>query len=100
MSEHTDSMRSRGGRAGRRDPRHSRAERAEETRSALIAAARRLFAEQGYAAVGTEELVRAAGVTRGALYHHFSGKADLFRAVFEQMEAELAERIATKALAA
>jgi AcrR family transcriptional regulator len=60
--------------------------------------ARRLFAERGYAGVGTEELVRAAGVTRGALYHHFDGKADLFGAVFEQIERELAERLATEAL--
>jgi AcrR family transcriptional regulator len=80
--------------------RQTKAEQGEATRAALIAAARRLFAERGYAAVGTEELVRTAGVTRGALYHHFAGKADLFEAVFEQMEAELAQRIAAKALSA
>jgi AcrR family transcriptional regulator len=70
----------------------------EATRAQLIATARALFGERGYAAVGTEEIVRSAGVTRGALYHHFDGKADLFRAVFEEMEAELAERIAGEAL--
>ena len=78
--------------------RRTQAERTEATRGALIAAARELFAERGYAAVGTEEIVRAAGVTRGALYHHFEGKPDLFRAVFEQLEGELAERFATEAL--
>jgi AcrR family transcriptional regulator len=80
--------------------RRTQAERSEATRGALISAARVLFAERGYAAVGTEEIVRAAGVTRGALYHHFGGKRDLFEAVYEQIEAELAERIAAGALAA
>jgi AcrR family transcriptional regulator len=78
--------------------RRTQAERSEATRAALIVTARRLFAEHGYAGVGTEELVRAAGVTRGALYHHFDGKADLFGAVFEQIEQELAERLAAEAL--
>jgi len=67
-------------------------------RDALIEAARVLFAERGYADVGTEEIVRAAGVTRGALYHHFGGKRDLFEAVYERVEAELAQRIAAGAL--
>lgn len=66
----------------------------------MVGAARRLFAERGYAAVGTEEIVRAAGVTRGALYHHFAGKRELFEAVYERIEAELAERIAAGALEA
>src|SRR4051812_29963063 len=76
----------------------TQAERSEATQSVLVSTARRLFAERGYAGVGTEELVRAAGVTRGALYHHFDGKADLFGAVFEQIEQELAERLAAEAL--
>lgn len=80
--------------------RRSQSERSEATRGALVEAARQLFAERGYAGVGTEEIVRAAGVTRGALYHHFSGKRDLFEAVYERLEAELAERIAAGALAA
>jgi len=78
--------------------KRTQAERSQTTRAALIAAARRLFAERGYAGVGTEEIVRAAGVTRGALYHHFAGKRELFEAVYEQVEVELAERIASGAL--
>ncbi len=71
----------------------SQAERTEATRSALLKAARELFAARGYAGVPAEEVVRAAGVTRGALYHHFQDKKDLFRAVHESLEAELVERI-------
>jgi AcrR family transcriptional regulator len=78
--------------------RRTQAERSEATRTALVEAARPLFAERGYAAVGTEEIVRAAGVTRGALYHHFDGKLRLFEAVYVQIEVELAERIAAGAL--
>lgn len=79
--------------------RRTQSERSESTRGALVTAARGLFAERGYAGVGTEEIVCAAGVTRGALYHHFAGKRDLFEAVYEQLEAELTERIAAAALA-
>src|SRR3989442_6273790 len=82
------------------EPRRSRkAEQSEATRAALLAAARTLFAERGYAGVGTEEIVRSAGVTRGALYHHFHGKEDLFLAVYEDVERELVEQIAADALA-
>lgn len=59
-------------------------------------AARELFAKRGYAAVGTEEIVRRARVTRGALYHHFADKRDLFRAVHEQLEGELTDAIAAE----
>jgi AcrR family transcriptional regulator len=58
-----------------------------------LRAARELFAERGYGGVGTEEIVRRADVTRGALYHHFEDKKDLFRAVHEGLEAELAQTI-------
>ena len=68
--------------------------RSEATRRRLVSAARTLFGARGYAEVGTEEIVRAAGVTRGALYHQFRDKADLFAAVAEEVEAEIAERIA------
>src|SRR4029453_8922917 len=66
---------------------------ARATRETLIEAAFELFTERGYAGVGTEEIVAKAKVTRGALYHHFTDKRDLFRAVFEQVEANLMERI-------
>src|SRR3954447_7113048 len=74
-------------------PVATRPDRGEATRDALLAAARALFAERGYAGVGTEEVVRRAGVTRGALYHYFRDKQDLFRAVFEQTEAEIMQAI-------
>src|SRR5205809_1825121 len=76
----------------------TQSERSATTRAALIAASRKLFAERGYADVGTEEIVRAAGLTRGALYHHFDGKRELFEAVYERIEAEVTERIAADAL--
>ena len=71
--------------------------RSEATRRRLVTAARALFGARGFAEVGTEEIVRAAGVTRGALYHQFRDKADLFAAVAEEVEAEIAERIASAA---
>jgi len=76
----------------------SKAEQADATRTALVAAARRLFTERGYAASSTNEIVEQAGVTRGALYHHFSTKDELFRAVFEQLEDEVTKHVAQEAL--
>lgn len=73
--------------------------RSEATRQRLVAAARGLFAERGYAGVGTEEIVQAAGVTRGALYHQFRDKADLFAAVTETVQADIALRITAGAQA-
>lgn len=64
--------------------RKTQQERRTQTRRALISAARRLFAEKGYAGTGTPEIVAAAGVTRGALYHHFADKEALFAAVVEE----------------
>ena len=75
-----------------------RAEYAEATRQALIDAGRALFADRGFAATSTEEIVRNARVTRGALYHHFNGKAELFRAVVEELEQELVQQIMEAAL--
>jgi AcrR family transcriptional regulator len=69
---------------------------AQATRDALIRAALELFSKRGYAGVGTEEIVARAKVTRGALYHHFTDKRDLFRAVFERVEGELMERIGAR----
>ena len=80
--------------------RRTQADRSATTRAALVGAATRLFAEQGYAGTGREEIVRAAGVTRGALYHHYADKADLFRAVFESVEAEVMGRSGPAAAAA
>lgn len=65
----------------------------EATRLALISAARRLFVEKGYAETATPDIVAAAGVTRGALYHHFEDKKALFRAVIEQEAAAVASDI-------
>jgi AcrR family transcriptional regulator len=65
-----------------------REEQAAATRAELLRVARELFAARGYADVGTEEIVRAAHVTRGALYHHFADKRDLFRAVHAQLADE------------
>jgi AcrR family transcriptional regulator len=80
-------------------PRTKAAQR-EATTAALIAAARPLFAERGYAGVGTEEIVQGAGLTRGALYHHFrGGKEDLFRAVLVQISAETTQLVMEAALA-
>jgi AcrR family transcriptional regulator len=76
----------------------AKAAQSEATRAALIATARGLFAERGYAGVGTEEIVRTAGVTRGALYHHFAGKKELFEAVYEDVERQLVEQIAASAI--
>ncbi|MGH3094653.1 MAG: TetR/AcrR family transcriptional regulator [Streptosporangiales bacterium] len=70
-----------------------RAEHVADTRAALVSAARELFAERGYADVGTAEIVGRARVTRGALYHHFRDKADLFQAVMRAVAAELAGRL-------
>jgi AcrR family transcriptional regulator len=73
--------------------RRSQADRSAATRSSLVAAARLLFAEHGFAGVGTETIVAAAGVTRGALYHQFSDKTELFEAVYEAIEEDLAREL-------
>jgi len=72
--------------------------RSASTRAKLIKAARTLFARRGYAGVATEEIVRRAGVTRGALYHQFPAKEDLFLAVYEQVERDLTERVDQRVL--
>jgi AcrR family transcriptional regulator len=83
-----------------KDNRRTQAERAADTRETLIAAARSLFANPGFADVALETIVRDAGVTRGALYHHFADKTELFAAVFEQVEAEMAAGMAEAVAAA
>lgn len=73
--------------------RRTQADRTAATRMALIAAARTLFAERGYAAVSTPELAAAADVTRGALYHHFTDKQRLFLAVVNAVEADVTAQL-------
>jgi AcrR family transcriptional regulator len=70
-----------------------RARQAEATRLLLVDVARRHFTEHGYAATSIDDIIRSAGVARGALYHHFSGKEALFRAVYETVEAEVVARV-------
>ncbi|OJU93750.1 MAG: hypothetical protein BGO23_14105 [Solirubrobacterales bacterium 67-14] len=77
----------------------TRSDRSDATRAELIASARRLFGANGYAAVSLSQIVEAAGVTKGALYHHFpGGKKDLMEAVYEQVEAEFTASIADQVL--
>jgi AcrR family transcriptional regulator len=64
----------------------------DATRAALVIAARKLFGEKGFADTSTDEIVTRAGVTKGALYHHFEGKEDLFKAVFEQVQREVSDQ--------
>ena len=74
--------------------RRTQGERTAQTRAALLTAARRLFGAEGFAEVGAERIVREAGMTRGALYHQFADKTDLFAAVLDEVEAEIAQRVA------
>src|SRR5215212_6153560 len=73
--------------------RRTQAQRRAATRRALLDAARSLFAEKGYHETAAEEIVRRAGLTRGALYHHFEDKKDLFRVVVDEIEGEIDEEI-------
>jgi AcrR family transcriptional regulator len=80
--------------------RRSQADRSATTRASLVQAARTLFAEHGFGGVGTEAIVTAAGVTRGALYHQFADKTELFQAVYEAIEEDLALRLSERVAAA
>ena len=80
--------------------RRTQADRSAATRDALVTAARRLFAAQGFAEVPTDAIVAAAGVTRGALYHQFADKTALFDAVMGAVEADIARRLAGSVAAA
>lgn len=73
--------------------RRTNKERTESMRQTLINAARNLFVEKGYAETATPDIVAVAGVTRGALYHHFEDKKALFRTVIEREAAEVAAEI-------
>ncbi|WP_319452279.1 MULTISPECIES: TetR/AcrR family transcriptional regulator [unclassified Mycobacterium] len=81
---------------GKSETRRTQAERTAATQARLLEAGRRLFATAGFAAVSTQAIVDAAGVTRGALYHQFGDKAGLFAAVYEQVESDLVTAIANR----
>ncbi|HTQ17332.1 TetR/AcrR family transcriptional regulator [Mycobacterium sp.] len=75
--------------------RRTQEERSAATRDALLSAARKLWGQRGYAEVGTPEIAKEAGVTRGAMYHQFADKAALFRGVVEAVEQDVMARMAT-----
>ncbi len=75
----------------------TKAAQTEATTQKLVSLARGQFAKHGYAHTGTEALVQAAGVTRGALYHHFKDKQALFRAVLDDVQRDVARRVDTAA---
>ena len=78
-----------------KDQRRTQADRSAATREALIRAARPLFAADGFGAVSAEAIARAAGVTRGAMYHQFADKTEVYAAVLEEIEDEVMARIST-----
>ncbi len=80
------------------EDRRTQAERSEATTEQLVTAARKLFATKGFAATSIDDIVREAGVTRGALYHHFRSKEDVFEAVFKREHVAMGERIRDAAL--
>ena len=81
-------------------PKSRKALQSEATREKLVVVARELFAERGYAGTSMEEVVLRAGVTRGALYHQFEDKRDLFRAVVRQVERDVGRRVRDRVKAA
>lgn len=78
-------------------PRRTQADRSATTRAGLVTAARQLFADKGFAATSRDEIAQRAGVTRGALYHHFESKTAVFAAVVAELEIELVDRVVTAA---
>jgi len=77
--------------------RRRQADRSAATIAALVGAARELFAEQGFAATSRDQIAERAGVTRGALYHHFESKTAVAAAVVAKLEEELVERVVSAA---
>src|SRR3546814_8503843 len=77
--------------------RRSRMQMTAETRSTLLKLARQMFGKTGYADASMDELTAAAGMTRGALYHHFGSKQGLFEAVVEQIDEEMDDQLKTLA---
>lgn len=78
----------------------TQAERSEQTRKELLATARGLFAEHGFEKTTLDLVAERAGVTKGALYHHFKNKRELFQAVFEMLEQELCDEVIVAAAGA
>ena len=76
----------------------SRASQGAATRASLLNAARELFGTQGFSMTSLDDVVAHANVTKGALYHHFAGKEDLFAAVYEQVQREVSDRVVTEFL--
>ena len=87
----------RSARAARPLEHRTKPEHGDQTKATLLAIGRELFARQGHAGVALQELCDRAGVTRGALYHHFAGKDELFRAVCEQVAREVSQRLIDQA---
>lgn len=85
-------------RRGRPRPLRRQA-RGDLTRERLLRAAERLFVRYGFEAVGVERIVKAAGVTKGAFYHHFSDKLAAFRCVFEAIDREMGQKVMARAMA-
>ncbi len=77
------------------DVKSKKARQGAATRQALLDAACDLFGERGYAATSIDDVAQAANVTKGAFYHHYAGKQDLFAGVYEQVKREVSERVAT-----
>ena len=75
----------------------TQAERTAATRARLVAAARQLFAARGFSGTSVEDILRVAAVSRGALYHHFASKEDVFRSVYEAVEADLTADVVKRA---
>lgn len=76
----------------------NRAAQGAVTHAALVAAARDIFGRKGFTETSLDEVVAQAGVTKGALYHHFSGKEDLFAAVYEQVSHEVSDAVVSEFL--
>lgn len=74
-------------------PKLTKAEQTRQTRRAILDRARQLFAEQGYAATATEEIIQGLGITRGALYHQFKDKRGVFKAVVAEAYREMTDHI-------
>jgi AcrR family transcriptional regulator len=77
------------------DVKGKKAMQGAATRQALLDAACALFGERGYSATSIDDVAHAANVTKGAFYHHYDGKQELFSGVYEQVKREVSERAAT-----